>query len=289
MEIGNLTSFLAVVQHGGIQAAARQINSSASSLSKAISKLEHELGVSLFERTTLGLQLTKEGQFLKKQAVQILLLEERTRQELQRHMGTGRIKLAGPDILLANYAPPLTLQLQKLTNGAVFEFQSVAESQAIDLIKDGQAHIALITGRVPTQFGLTVRILEKTNFRTFVGKSHPLFQKAKSQEGVSIHEVLRYPFAVPETPLFSALEAEESCDGWRDHQFPRQVRYVSSSLKILESFVEKGQAVAYLPDFLSGNKDILSLEISGCPFECQVPIKLVCKDPNQLGWMRQLF
>ncbi|MBK9040051.1 MAG: LysR family transcriptional regulator [Bdellovibrionales bacterium] len=69
MEIFELKYFLAVAQIENVNRAAQQINVSAGSLSKAISRLEEELQTPLFFKSGRGIRLTPEGMLLKKKAV----------------------------------------------------------------------------------------------------------------------------------------------------------------------------------------------------------------------------
>jgi len=56
-----LTAFVAVVEAGGFSAAARRIDDSQSSVSKAVGSLERRLGVRLFNRSTRRVTLTDHG------------------------------------------------------------------------------------------------------------------------------------------------------------------------------------------------------------------------------------
>ncbi|RKP51752.1 LysR family transcriptional regulator [Pararobbsia silviterrae] len=61
LDILGLQAFIAVADHGGFQAAADAIHLSQTALSHRVSKLEAELGVPLFTRTTRTVALTREG------------------------------------------------------------------------------------------------------------------------------------------------------------------------------------------------------------------------------------
>lgn len=59
--LGDLTAFLAVARAGGFREAARATDSSASSLSEAVRRLETQLGVRLLHRTTRSVTATEAG------------------------------------------------------------------------------------------------------------------------------------------------------------------------------------------------------------------------------------
>ena len=56
--------FVAVARHGSFAEAARRLGMTGSAVSKQVQRLENDLGVRLFHRTTRQLSLTDEGSFL---------------------------------------------------------------------------------------------------------------------------------------------------------------------------------------------------------------------------------
>lgn len=62
MNVKQAQYFLAIVQEGGITAAARKLYVSQPSLSQMVHQIEQELGVALFDRTSLPLRLTYAGE-----------------------------------------------------------------------------------------------------------------------------------------------------------------------------------------------------------------------------------
>lgn len=62
MELRQLEYFLAVIEHGGVTAAARGLGVAQPSLSDALRSLERELGTQLFHRVSHGVVLTAAGQ-----------------------------------------------------------------------------------------------------------------------------------------------------------------------------------------------------------------------------------
>ena len=62
MQIQQLTYFVAIAEQGSINKAAEKLFVTQPNLSKAISNLENELKVRIFNRTNKGVVLTDEGQ-----------------------------------------------------------------------------------------------------------------------------------------------------------------------------------------------------------------------------------
>ncbi|MBU2889530.1 LysR family transcriptional regulator [Celeribacter halophilus] len=90
MEIRTLKTFVTVANLKGFTAAARALNTVQPAVSRQISELEQELGVSLFWRSTREVRITAAGEALLREATEILAHEERTR-HLVRQTGEGRL------------------------------------------------------------------------------------------------------------------------------------------------------------------------------------------------------
>ncbi|MDN4482993.1 LysR family transcriptional regulator [Demequina lignilytica] len=72
MELRHLRYFAAVAEAGSLTAAAERLHMSQPPLSVAIAKLEAELGVTLLERTSRGVEPTSAGRFLLDQSSRVL-------------------------------------------------------------------------------------------------------------------------------------------------------------------------------------------------------------------------
>jgi len=64
ISLSQFSSFIAVARNLSFANAARELGHSASSLAKSVARLEAQLGVKLFHRTTRSVQLTQEGEAL---------------------------------------------------------------------------------------------------------------------------------------------------------------------------------------------------------------------------------
>ena len=97
MELRLLRYFLTVAREGNITRASKSLHIAQPSLSKQLMELEAELGKRLFIRSKRGVTLTDEGVLLRKRAEEILMLCEKTSQEISQSedMITGEISIAG--------------------------------------------------------------------------------------------------------------------------------------------------------------------------------------------------
>ena len=83
MELEQLRIFVAVAEHGSYSAAARDLFVSHSTTSRAVSSLENELGVTLFERDNRILGLTKAGESLLRYARELLENAQQLKENLK--------------------------------------------------------------------------------------------------------------------------------------------------------------------------------------------------------------
>lgn len=82
MEIRVLRCFLTVAKEQSFTKAAEQLHITQPTLSRQIAALEEELGSPLFVRSGRNVMLTNDGILLKRRALEIIDLEERTMEEI---------------------------------------------------------------------------------------------------------------------------------------------------------------------------------------------------------------
>jgi DNA-binding transcriptional LysR family regulator len=289
MEMFELRYFLGVAREESISRASERLHVSPASLSKAISRLENELSVSLFSREGRNIRITDHGKLFQKRAAEIVLLEESARFELAGHVGQIQVVMAGPEILLSEMGIEISEDLRKRFQKCTFEYHAESDEEAISQVSRGEAHLAIITSDVPSHLGLSNKGIAEPHFLTVVGEGHPLYPAAKAKKTVPIEKVLEHSFVSPNHPLLGKVGLKQSLDGWRDDQFPRKVEYLTSSLKILEEIVARGRALAYLPDYFVKRIDVAPLKISGCPYSCIQKVRIVAKNPGDRSWLNQWF
>lgn len=287
MEIFELRYFLAVAKTENVNKAAENINVSAGSLSKAIARLENELQTPLFYKVGRGIKLTIEGQTLKTKALQILQLEEDTRLGFKGHeVGSFNIYLSSEEILQTSFGVSIAKKIETLFGKAKTHFIIRSERQAIDQLLVGEVHLALITHEPP--INVSSKILSRVEFQICAAKDHPLVKKYGSK-AIPIEEVLKQPFALPDSAILGKIDKSLSIDGWRDDKFPRQIKYKVCGLKLIEQLISNKMAIGYLPDYFIQQTDLIPLKISGYSYTCNQTVRLIAKDPAALGWLDQLW
>lgn len=111
----DLDLFVRTAHAGSLSAAARQLNLTPAAASAAIKRLEAELGVVLFLRSTRRLRLTLEGESYLQHCEQALTILQDARQALHsgRQVISGTVQLTLPSDLGRNRVLPLLDQFQQ--------------------------------------------------------------------------------------------------------------------------------------------------------------------------------
>lgn len=114
MTIDNLKCFILVAENLSFARAAEALYISQPAVTKQINSLEHELGVTLFIRSTRHVELTPAGMSFYKDAKDIVLKSQMAVNRVQRHNTTSnsiRIGLSNPIALF--YLSPILKKLSE--------------------------------------------------------------------------------------------------------------------------------------------------------------------------------
>ena len=202
MEIRDLDYFLACCKAGSFTAAAREVHIVQSAMSSAIGRLEHELGVSLFDRSVTPVTVTEHGAALQAGAQRILEAVQAARDEVE--AVSGRVR--GTVILGILHSGPLDLAavlagLRDRHPGIIVRLrQSVAGSAGnLQAVADGEMDIALTanpadpgSGRPPRGVILTPLVSEPLLFVCPAG--HPLSRRPRvTPADLADQTILRFP------------------------------------------------------------------------------------------------
>lgn len=142
MDISDLQTFRAVVDHGGVSPAARALHRVQSSVSARLAGLEEQLGCPLFERRGRSMVLTPEGRHLYERSAGIVEALRRLRQDMARgtrgavlRLGsmesTAAVRLAQPLAGLRRTQSGLRLSLRTGTTGALLDALERGELDAV--------------------------------------------------------------------------------------------------------------------------------------------------------------
>jgi DNA-binding transcriptional LysR family regulator len=282
MEIFELKYFVHAAREQSIQKAAEKIPISPASVSKAISRLEEELGnVNLFQRTGRNLSLTPAGHHLLQKAEEILNLESQAKILIGAQQEHHYLKVCGTDLQLALWGPRLIKKILKRRPKTLFEFVHCANDlESFRLLSNFECDFALggaaVSGKVLSEK------LGTEEFGTFVGLSHPLMSKGENQVW-TIKDVLKHPFVLPSKPFYNGSLGswKGATDGWRDDLFPRKHSVLVPTFAVLSTMVKNGLGLGYLPKSLGKELGLNLVTISGCDEVCELAGYIFAKDSSK--------
>jgi DNA-binding transcriptional LysR family regulator len=140
--------FATVVEHRSFSAAARALGLSKATVSKAITRLEGQLGASLFHRTSRTLSLTETGRALAPRAQRILTEAICAEEEASDAAAapTGLVRLAAPMTFGLQQVAPAIADFLASNPGITIDL--CLDDKQIDLIEQG-VDVALRIARLP--------------------------------------------------------------------------------------------------------------------------------------------
>lgn len=145
--LDDLPVFLAVVEQGGVAAAARALGAPKSSVSTALARLERGLGLRLVERLARSVRLTAEGERFHAQA-QLILEQAREADALMAGLGatpSGRLSVALPPAFCQEKVAPRLAEFQRRWPGV--ELDIVITPQGAELLRD-RVEVAVVVGQL---------------------------------------------------------------------------------------------------------------------------------------------
>jgi DNA-binding transcriptional LysR family regulator len=113
MDLRNLRHMLAVMEEGSLGRAAERLRISQPALTKSIQRLEEELGVSLFERRSRGMEPTFYAKSLRPYALSasVGMTEVLKNIEALKHGTEGLLTVAGPPLIATQLLPEVLVRL----------------------------------------------------------------------------------------------------------------------------------------------------------------------------------
>ncbi|MCO5731480.1 LysR family transcriptional regulator [Rhizobium sp. SSA_523] len=145
-----LTAVIAIAKRGTFRAAAIDLGMSTTALSHTIGRLEADLGVRLFHRTTRSVSLTDAGRlFMQQVAPSLQDLKAALEQvRAQRETPSGTIRINAAPFAARAILSPLVLEF--LRRYPDMQVDIVTEGRMVDIVKDGFDLGVRVAGLVPS-------------------------------------------------------------------------------------------------------------------------------------------
>lgn len=192
MNLYQLRYFQELAQEQHYTNAAQHLNISQPSLSHAISQLEEELGIRLFEKAGRGTRLTKYGQDFLQCVKRSLTILDNGIEEMQRHArGEGLIRLGFLTQLGVEFIPDLASRFlkEKQEQKIEFTFSSSRTPELLEGLRQEKYDLVFCARPVESEDFSCVPI-DRQDLVLIVQENHPLAAK----KNIRLEETLEYPY-----------------------------------------------------------------------------------------------
>jgi DNA-binding transcriptional LysR family regulator len=235
--------FACVVEHKSFTGAAQALGLSKATISKAVTRLEHQVGAPLFHRTSRRLSLTESGNKLLEHARAILsegqAAEEAARDEASEPLGL--VRLAVPMSFGLQHVGPVIAEFLCAYRGISVDMH--LSDAKVDLIGEG-FDIGLRIAALPDS---SLRARKLRDVRTYIVAAPAYLERVGTPQhpaDLSEHECLLYALlAAPELWRFTNTSGEEAAVR------PRGRLRANNSDVMLHS-LRSGLGIAVMPDFI---------------------------------------
>ncbi|GAB3738075.1 LysR family transcriptional regulator [Nocardiopsis nanhaiensis] len=234
-----LRMIAAVSETEHVTHAAQSLNMPQPTLSRALARLQEELGMALVERTGRGIRLTRAGRMLLPHVQRAL---GDLRQGVAELTGSeeGRVALTFLPTLGVEVVPVLLRGFRAEHPGVRFTLTQEAWAESLRRLASGGADLAL-TSPLPSGPGLTSAVLHTQYLRLVVPENHPL---AAAEDGVAALSAAREEFIL----LKPGRGVRHLTDRLSDRAgFTPKVAFEADDIATARGLVAAGLGVSVLP------------------------------------------
>lgn len=245
MDWDKLRIFHAVAEAGSFTHAAATLNLSQSAISRQVSALESELGVSLFHRHARGLVMTEQGETLYRTSHDVLLKLDAVKSKLtdSHEKPEGRLRVTTTVGLGTGWLTPRIHEFLELYPDVQLEL--ILENGELDLVTR-QADCA-VWFRKPAQGDLVQRRLFTVHFHIYASPKYiKRYGQPQGIEELDEHRIVTFGENLPSYLVgLNWLETAGRPTGQ-----PRLPVFAVNNLQALRKVVEAGAGIAVLPDYI---------------------------------------
>jgi len=239
----SLHYFDRVCRCGSIREASRQLNISASSVGRALSKLEEEAGVALFERLPAGLRLTAAGERLARHVATVLQDAERTQNDLAglRQTVTGTLAVVCSDSLNTDLLPTVLERLHQRHPAVRVSARSGGLAATLQAIMQGRVDLGLLF--VPPRFK---RMQPIRSWRFPLGAILPAGHPLATRHAVSFADCVPYPMILGNDDLTTTKLLHSLIEPWRSKLV---VHAEVGSILLMATLIARGLGIGFSSQF----------------------------------------
>lgn len=266
MDLRRIRHFVVLAETLNFHKAAEKLHIAQPPLSVSIQKLEAELGVRLFERTSKGVSLTPEGMQIRADAIRLLHFAEQLQQTAyeikEGTRGVLHIGFVGSVTqgLLQSLVPSFR---QKYENIELNFTEGISSRIVLD-VEAGKLDVGLIRTPVLDDTGVDMIQLEKDGFVLAVPKGHEL-----EGHSVCLKELADCPFIVY-SPDYARGLHHAVMSACQEAGFIPQVAQIAIQVDTVLALVESGVGIALVPSVVMKTKIKKNLVYLQLPDESEI-------------------
>ncbi|MEH6946437.1 LysR family transcriptional regulator [Bacillus sp. JJ634] len=241
MELRDINSFIEVANHKSFTKAAAHSYLTQPSLSKAIKKLEEELHVELFDRSTRHLRLTDAGQIVYQQGQKALaaLSELDVLLEELMDVTAGTIKIGIPPLIGTLFFPDIARRFNQKYPKVSLELTELGAKLLGQLVEDGQVDLGIIV-MPANEKKFNIHPFIQDEFVLYIHEDHPLAHK----QSISLSELRDEKFILFSKDFTLHDHVIQACE---NHGFTPTISYQSSQWDLIVGLVSSRLGIALLP------------------------------------------
>ena len=252
-----LAQFAAVARHEHMTRAARQLGMPQSTLSRAMARLEADLGVTLFARQGRTLRLTRAGTTFRRAAERALAEVDRAAESvrLDADPGSGRVAFGFLHTLGPETVPSLLRAFRAEHPRVRFQLVQTYGEAMLAKLRAGGLDMCL-TSPLPDDPALVVRRLDEQRLRLVVPVGHRLAGRKR----VRLAEVADDAFVTLEPGYGLRRITDALC---AEAGFTPRVAFEGEEAETLRGLVAAGLGVALLPPPAVARPGVRELGLTG--------------------------
>ena len=234
-------AFVKTVETGSFTRAAQELDYAQSSISKMVSDLETEWGMTLMERSKKGVCLTSAGEQILPFLRKVLQDHQKLEGQICRMNGleTGVVRIGTFASVAINWLPNLFAALQRDYPGIEYEMLLGNYEEVEHWIDEGRVDCGFL--RLPTLPKFDTILLKQDEYKVVLPSDHALAKK----ETVAAEDLNGLPFLLLEhggkTEVSALLE---------QYHVQPDIRFITWEDFAIMAMVEKGMGVSILPDMI---------------------------------------
>ena len=234
-------AFVKTVETGSFTRAAQELDYAQSSISKMVSDLETEWGMTLMERSKKGVCLTSAGEQILPFLRKVLQDHRKLEGQICRMNGleTGVVRIGTFASVAINWLPNLFAALQRDYPGIEYEMLLGDYEEVEHWIDEGRVDCGFL--RLPTLPKFDTILLKQDEYKVVLPSDHALAKK----EAVAAEDLNGLPFLLLEhggkTEVSALLE---------QYHVQPDIRFITWEDFAIMAMVEKGMGVSILPDMI---------------------------------------